>query len=63
MDCLTTLPNNDDINNINNSQLATDILLKLKYRNKLVRMADESTGDFNIVQEYELDSIASDSDD
>lgn len=60
MDCLTTMLNNSDISEV--SQLVTNILSKLKYRNKLVKIVDMSPVDWNIVQVYEVDSIASNSD-
>ena len=58
---LSSALNNDDINEANN--LCGDLIVNLKRRNKLIKMADRSVLGWNTVAEYEADPIASDSDD
>ena len=58
---LSSALNNDDTSEAND--LCGDLTAKLKRRNKLIRMANRSFLGWDTVAEYEVDPIASDSDD
>ena len=58
---LSSVLNNDDISEAND--LCGDLTVKLKRRNKLIKMSDRSVLGWDTVAEYDADPIASDSDD
>ena len=58
---LSSVLNNDDISEANG--LCGDLTVKLKRRNKLIKMSDRSVLGWDTVAEYEADPIAGDSDD
>ena len=58
---LSSVLNNDDISKVND--LCGDLTVKLKRRNKLIKMSDRSVLGWDTVAEYDADPIASDSDD
>ena len=58
---LSSVLNNDDLSKAND--LCDNLTVKLKHRNKLIKMANRSPLGRDIVAEYEADPITSNSDD